>query len=87
MGDTSPDMEKLYNKMLMEKSGEERMKMGMSMYSTAIRVIWSSMPDSLPVVEKRKRLFLTLYGNDYSEEQKGKIISLIEKGEIGYGYK
>ncbi len=87
MHDTSPEIEKIYREMLMNRSGEERMKMGMSMFTTAVRVIWSSLPESMSVIDKRKKLFLILYGDDFSKEQKAKILTLIEKGEIGYGYK
>jgi len=42
MSDTSPEMQKLYHDLLMQKTGEERFLMGMSMCDTAKRMVLSS---------------------------------------------
>ena len=42
MNDTSPEIESRFNEMLMKKSGQERMKMGFSMFNMARRQVVSS---------------------------------------------
>ena len=63
----------------MEKSGEERFLMGISMYNTSRKIIEVSLPESNPSSEKRKNIFNRFYGNDFSETQKEEIINFLTK--------
>ena len=81
MNDTSPEMEKRYHAMLMERSGEERLAMGCSMYDAARAVVRSSMLNENPGLtesELKEKIFLRFYGLDFSETQKRKIIASLK---------
>ena len=73
MNDTSPEMKKLYRKLLMQKTGEERFLMGLSMCDSAKRIVLSSFPEDLSDSEKKTRLLRRYYSNDFSEEELKKI--------------
>jgi len=78
MNDTSEEMEKRYHAMLMQLSGEERLKMGCSMYDAARAIVRSSILNENPGLtegELKERIFLRFYGLDFSESQKQKIIA------------
>jgi hypothetical protein len=75
--DTHPKMQQLYNDLLMQKSGEERLMMASEMFGVAkeiaIQDILSKQPN-LTTGEVRAELFLRFYGHEISEPQKSKII-------------
>jgi hypothetical protein len=81
MKDTSPEMEERYRAMLMERSGEERLKMGCSMHATARALVEASIrehdlqatPESV-----RKGLFLRFYGHEFDADSLAKILAAIE---------
>ncbi len=78
MNDTSEEMEKRYRAMLMERSGEERLKMGCSMFDAAKEIVRSSILNENPGLtesELKEKIFLRFYGLDFSESQKQKIIA------------
>jgi hypothetical protein len=78
MNDTSPKMEKRYHDMLMERSGRERLEMGCSMYAAAKTIVRSSLLNENPGLtegELKEKIFLRIYGLDFSESQKRKIIA------------
>ena len=78
LSDTSPEMEKRYHAMLMERSGQERLEMGCSMYDAARAIVRSSILNENPGLtegELKERIFLRFYGLDFSETQKRKIIA------------
>jgi len=77
MNDTSPEMEKRYHAMLMRRSGQERLKMGCSMYDAAKQIVKSSILNESPGLtesELKEKIFLRFYGLDFSQAQKQKII-------------
>lgn len=81
MNDTSPEMEKRYYAMLMQRSGEERLKMGCSMYDAAKEIVKSSILNESPGLTKnelKEKIFLRFYGLDFSETQKRKIIAQLK---------
>lgn len=81
MNDTSPEMEKRYHTMLMERSGKERLKMGCSMYDAAREIVRSSILNENPGLtegELKEKIFLRFYGLDFSETQKRKIIASLK---------
>ncbi|MBI2092149.1 MAG: hypothetical protein HYY43_02415 [Deltaproteobacteria bacterium] len=72
MTDTSPQVNSKMIEMIRLRSGEERLKMGADMFDMAKRLILASLDcnDS----DVRTKLFLRVYGNDFSTEEKGKIL-------------
>jgi hypothetical protein len=81
MNDTSPDMESRYRAMLMERSGEERLKMGCSMFDTAKALMRAGILDQNPhasPAEIRRGLFMQLYGHEFDAKSRAKILAAIE---------
>ncbi|HLP47604.1 MAG TPA: hypothetical protein VK186_27595 [Candidatus Deferrimicrobium sp.] len=76
MKDTSEKMERIYNEMLMKKTPEERVKMCFSMLNAARRIVMSTIKDKK---NWRKEMFLRFYGDEFSPEQKEKILSALGK--------
>ena len=80
MKDTTLEIESHFNRMMMEKTGQERLKMGFSMFEMARRQVVASImnqnPDSDPR-QIRKSLFLRFYGQDFSPEECEKILAQI----------
>ncbi|MEW6455620.1 MAG: hypothetical protein AB1410_02740 [Acidobacteriota bacterium] len=81
MKDTSSGMEKKFNSMLMQRSGEDRVKMGFSMNDSARRLVIASIlnknPNASPL-EIRRELFLRFYGIDFDKKNKEKILKFLE---------
>jgi len=63
MNDTSPEIEQKMHEMIMARSGEERLRMGASMFESAKAIIISSLPKNLPEDELRRQLFRRIYGS------------------------
>ena len=81
MNDTSPDMESRYRAMIMERSGEERLKMGCSMFDTAKAVMQAGILDQnshASPAEIRRALFMQLYGHEFDADSREKILAAIE---------
>ena len=81
MNDTSPDMEARYRAMIMERSGEERLKMGCSMFDTAKALMQAGILDQNPhasPAEIRRYLFRQLYGHEFDADSRTKILAAIE---------
>jgi hypothetical protein len=64
--------------MMLEKTGEERVLMGFSMFDFSCKVLVSSLED-ISTAEKRKNIFLRLYRNDFSKIQQKEIIKRLIK--------
>ena len=75
MNDTSPWAKKIQDELFAKLSGEERLLMGLEMFETARKIVLSSFPPNLTDDEIRKRLFLRFYENDFSEEEKKRILA------------
>ena len=76
MNDTIPKIENLYHKMLMEKSNEERMLMGFSMFESAKKIA------ALSIKNKKNlsvELFKRFYKNDFNEKDLNTITKAIKK--------
>lgn len=67
MQDTSDESKKLYRRLIMAKSGEERLLMGMSMFDTARKIMLASLPDDTTEEDKRKFLLKRLYGQSWEK--------------------
>jgi len=82
MKDTKPEIEELFNKMLMQKSNEERLIMGCEMYDDAVRIVKSSILNDHPNIgsaELLKQIFFRFYGNDFGKSDMDKIVSALQK--------
>ena len=71
-----------FNGLFRNKTGQERMKMGFSMFEFAAKFAVSSIREKhknrdLSPCQLKKELFLRLYGNDFSETQKAEILKSI----------
>lgn len=62
MSDTSPEVQQLYESMLMSLSGEERMLRGALMFEAAKEMALASFPKNLDSRELRSRLYERIYG-------------------------
>jgi hypothetical protein len=81
MNDTSPEMEECYRAMIMERSGEERLKMGCSMFDTAKALMRAGILDQNPHASPakiRRALFMQLYGHEFDADSRRKILAAIE---------
>lgn len=82
MNDTSPEMERRFEEMLMARSGEERLMMAFSMYETARRLVLASLreqdPEATPAA-LRRGIFLRFYGDDFSEAETERILAALDK--------
>lgn len=72
MDDTSPEIKDRFMKMMMEKSGQERLKMGFSMFDFAKRQIIASIKDKDPSIDEidlKREVFLRFYGHEFSQNE------------------
>ena len=78
MKDTSKEVHSRMLEMMRRKSGEERLKMGFSMFDMAKHLVLASLECGEDDANVRAQLFVRFYGKDYSREQKIKIIRHLE---------
>jgi hypothetical protein len=82
MNDTSPEVERIYRSMLLQRSGEERLKMGCSMHATARALVCASVLEKDPLASPaalRGALFLRFYGHEFNAEAREKILLALER--------
>lgn len=72
MNDTSSKIEEIMADGLRRLSGEERLRMGASMFDTAKRLVIASIA-ATDETDMRMRIFLRFYGNDFDDIEIGKI--------------
>lgn len=80
MRDTHPSIEEKFIKMIMKKSGEERIKMGCDMNETAKRLVIASIfQKNLPSSEDDIKIAILdrFYGSELSPEMKKEFIRKI----------
>ena len=80
MKDTLADMEERYRDLLMQRTGEERLKMGCAMRDTARAFVEASLLENNPeatVAAIRQGLFLRLYGHEFDPPTRAKILTAI----------
>ena len=80
MNDTVPEIESRFHQMMMKKSGQERLKMGFSMFNVARRQVEASIKVNKPnadIRDIRKGIFLRFYGHEFSPEEQEKILKRI----------
>jgi hypothetical protein len=69
MNDPTPEVEALFRSMLLQRSGEERMRMACSMFDTAKALASASIRETQPDIsdiDLRRVLFLRFYGHEFS---------------------
>jgi len=64
MTDTSPEIAEMVRVRLMALSGAERMRMGAESFEAARRMVLASLPPGLTEIERKRRLFRRIYGED-----------------------
>lgn len=74
MNDTSSTAHEKMISLMMQRSGEERLKMGCSMFDTARELVLASCPKELGDVGRRVFLFQRLYGQEYQADRKARIL-------------
>ena len=74
MDDTSSEIKKKYQEMLMKRSGVERLIMGAGMAEAAKVIALSSMDQEENESNNRIRLFLRFYFKDFSKSERAKIM-------------
>ena len=67
--------------MLMNKTGEERLKMSAKMEETARKMVISSLPDNLNEDQKKVQIFMRYYKNDFSKQEINKIKKYLMNGQ------
>lgn len=83
MNDTPIAMEIRYRQMLMQRSSAERLKMGCSMLATARALIVASVRERAPDISSeglRRALFLRLYRDDFSADERQRIMGGLDTG-------
>ena len=67
MNDTSVKMTEFYQDLIMKRSGEDRLKMGCSMFETAKEIVKSSILEQNPgmsLSDLKKAVFVRFYGHE-----------------------
>ncbi len=82
MNDTPPFFEYIYRQKIMEKSDEERLTMGSCMFDAAREMVLSSFSQNISPQEKRTRLFLRLYSNDFDQTTKQSILQSLSAEKV-----
>jgi hypothetical protein len=78
MNDTTRDASQYVKKMMKRKSGQQRLMMGFSMFSTARLIVIESLKAKAPHLSAKKlkeKLFLRFYGSDFNQDTKDKILT------------
>ena len=82
MNDTSQEIEQKFREMLLQRTGEERLKMGCSMHAAAQTLVRASLLVKDPMVSSaplRRALFLRFYGHEFDSETREKILQALDK--------
>jgi hypothetical protein len=80
MNDTAPGIAALYRNLIMNKSGEERLLMGCSMYDTARQIVRGAINNNRPGItekEMKKEIFLRFYGKEFNRADREKFLSAL----------
>lgn len=80
MRDTSSGVEQLYRDLLLQRSGEERLKMGFSMHQLAKSLVLAAIRQEHPHASAallRRELFIRFYGADFEEPALTRVASAI----------
>jgi hypothetical protein len=86
MKDTPADVEARYRHMLLARSGEDRLRMGFSMYATARALVVASILASEPGASPeriRQAIFLRFYGRDFGAAARDRIVAKLATSREG----
>jgi hypothetical protein len=86
MTDTPPDLEARYRMLLLAKSPSERAEMAGDMFAAAKAMMIAGIrarSGDLPPEELRAALFLQLYGSEFDELRRARIVELLRTGAPG----
>ena len=86
MNDTSIDIEARVARMMAAKTPEERLRMASSMFDTVRELVKMGLIDkngALSEAQLRARVFVRLYGEDFSAEEIKKIAGRIPNMQLG----
>ena len=86
MRDTPPDVDARYRQMLLERSGEDRLRMGFSMYATARALVVASILAKEPGASPeriREAIFLRFYGRDFDQATRERIVATLARSREG----
>lgn len=84
MLDTHPDIAVLYRNMIMQRSGEQRLRMGCSMFDTAKKIVRSAILDKNPNIteaQMKRQIFLRFYGQEFTCIEREKLFRHWSKSE------
>ena len=70
MTDTPPDVQALHRRLLLARSGEERVRMAVSMCNTSRTIVWSSIPAGASDAQRRVASLRRYYGETLTPEQR-----------------
>ena len=82
MNDTTPEIDALFRSMLLQRSGEQRLRMACSMFDTAKALATASMGEKQPDISQadlRQALFSRFYGHEFSPAQREQIMAAISR--------
>jgi hypothetical protein len=82
--DTSDKIDQKFRKMLLDHSGEERLKMGCSMHATAHALVIASISPK-DVIAVKRELFLRFYGAEFKSKRRKKILRALQEAANSYG--
>ncbi len=85
MNDTVPAIERKFRELLLQRSAEERLRMGCSMHATAQAMVRASVLEKDPLASPaalRRALFLRFYGHEFDVEARTKILRALEESVI-----
>lgn len=77
MSDTRLEIELKFRQMMQQKSGEERLIMGCSMFDTAKKIAESSIRNENPQIQEEElktQIFKRFYKNDFTSQERQRII-------------
>lgn len=80
MNDTHPEIAAKFQDLMMQKSGEQRLIMGCSMYDAAKQIVRSSICNTHPGIteeQMRKEIFIRFYGQEFSQADRDRILSAL----------
>jgi hypothetical protein len=86
--DTPPEIERKFRKMLLKRSGEERLKVGCSMHATAQALAKAYISQRHPrahPAELKRLLFLHFYSADFAPEKRKQIALALARNRQGNG--
>ena len=81
MKDTPPEIERRYRAMLLQRSAEERLLMGDSMYAAARALVRASILAGIPrasAAQLRQQIFLRFYGHEFDTHTRGRILAALD---------